>query len=219
MQGRSRLAHWLGRVLAGAALLVAGVVYAQQAAVPVRPIHIAWLPVPSLSFGARDFVDAEVVKKLQSGLPQNLITRMYAYSETGREPIALAGLSCRVVYDLWDGVYRIERATESADRTVSVRNLDGVLQQCLDVQNAVIGDATSFIRQRGRYVYFGVVVELNPLSPDTIQRIRRWLARPSGSELNGNAFFGSFVSIFVGRKLGAADKTLSFRSELFAVPP
>jgi hypothetical protein len=74
-------------------------------------------------------------------------------------------------------------------------------------------------RLRGSQIYFAVVTELNPLSPDAVQRIRRWLARPTGSELNGNAFFGSFVSIFVGRKLGEADKLLSFRSNAHLVPP
>ena len=64
-----------------------------------------------------------------------------------------------------------------------------------------------------------MIVELNPMSQDTVQRIRRWLAQPNGNQLDGNAFFGSFVSIFVTRKMGNAEKTLTFRSELFSVPP
>ena len=218
-RGRARLGVQLGCALF-ALIAASGLAFGQSNGnVPIRPVNVVWQNVPSLSFGVRDFVDAAVLKKLQSGLPQTLVTRMYAYDEGAREPIAIGVLSCRVVYDLWDGVYRIERQTETSDRTVSVRNVEGVVQQCLALQNVPLGEAAQFSRLRGRYVYFGAVVELNPLSPDTIQRIRRWLARPSGSELNGNAFFGSFVSIFVGRKLGAADKTLSFRSELFAVPP
>jgi hypothetical protein len=216
MKSPLRRAGWLA-----AALLFswAQPVRAQHANVPVRPVDVAWQAVPSLTFAMRDFVDAAVLKKLQSGLPQTLITRMYAYAEGAREPLVVSALSCRVVYDLWDGVYRIERQTESSDRTLSVKNVEGVAGQCLAVQGVPLGDAAVFSRLRGKYVYFGVVVELNPISQDTVQRIRRWLARPSGSELNGNAFFGSFVSIFVGRKLGSADKTLTFRSELFAVPP
>jgi hypothetical protein len=57
------------------------------------------------------------------------------------------------------------------------------------------------------------------MSRDAVQRIRRWLARPAGNELNGSAFFGTFVSIFVGRKLGAADKALTFRTVASKVPP
>jgi hypothetical protein len=100
-----------------------------------------------------------------------------------------------------------------------VKSLDGVIAQCLAAQATPVGDASAYKKVRGGAVYFGVVIELNPLSQDAVQRIRRWLARPTGSELSGNAFFGSFVSIFVGRKLDSAEKTLSFRSEAFGVPP
>lgn len=201
-------------------LWAATAVHAQpQANVPTRPFTVSWRGSALVGFSVRDFIDAAVLKKLQSGLPQTLITRVYAYDERGRQPLAVTALSCRVVYDLWDDVYRIERQTEKIDRTVSVKTLDGVIQQCLEVQGYAVGEPGSYARERGHGVYFGAVVELNPLSQETVQRIRRWLARPSGNELDGNAFFGSFVSIFVGRKLGAAEKTLSFRSELFDVPP
>jgi hypothetical protein len=212
--------RWRGAVTLVVGLWAAGSAHAQQQAnVPIRPFTVAWRGIPSVTVSVQDFVDPTVLKKLQSGLPQTLITRVYVYGERDREPLAMSVLSCRVVYDLWDAVYRIERQTEKSDRTVSVKTLDRVVQQCLDVQSLALGELSTYARQRGRYVYFGAVVELNPLSQETVQRIRRWLARPSGSELEGNAFFGSFVSIFVGRRLGSAEKTLSFRSELFVVPP
>ncbi|MEY4578961.1 MAG: hypothetical protein RL701_3664 [Pseudomonadota bacterium] len=187
--------------------------------VPVRPISVAWSAVPALSFSARDFVDQEVVAKLQSGLPQTLTTRIYVYSDFDHEPLAVAAVSCRIIYDLWEGGYRVERQTEASDRTLSVKSLDGVIAQCLTFQNHTVGDVATYRRMHGSDVYFAVVTELNPLSRDAVQRIRRWLARPAGNELNGNAFFGTFVSIFVGRKLGAADKTNSFRSVASGVPP
>ena len=187
--------------------------------IPVRPMAATFRDTPAVSFSVRDLVDNEVVKKLQSGLPQTITTRIYTYAERNREPLTIAALSCRVVYDLWEGIYRIERQTETTDKTLTSRSLDGVVTQCLTFQNYSVGDGKLLERMRGGQVYFAVVSELNPLSPDAVQRIRRWLARPSGSELNGNAFFGSFVSIFVGRKLGEAEKILSFRSSAHAVPP
>jgi hypothetical protein len=187
--------------------------------VPVRQIAVVFQDVPMLSFSVRDFVDSEVVRKLQSGLPQTITTRVYVYADRGREPVGVTALSCRVVYDLWEGVYRIERQTETSDKTLTARSVDGVVAQCLSFQSYAFGAPAAFQKLRGSSLYFGVVTELNPLSADAIQRIRRWLARPTGSELNGNAFFGSFVSIFVDRKLGAADKQLTFRSNLYVVPP
>jgi hypothetical protein len=190
-----------------------------HASVPTRNVVVTWKEVPKLSYSARDFLDAAVRSKLQSGLPQTLVTRLYAYSEHAREPLAVGALSCRVAYDLWEGVYRVERQTERSDRTVNVKTIEAVAQQCLEAQEFALGEATSYAGERGAPVYFAIAIELNPLSQDTVQRIRRWLARPSGGELDGNAFFGSFVSIFVGRKLGSAEKTLTFRSERCVVPP
>jgi len=187
--------------------------------VPIRAISADFDNSAKVSFSVRDFVDSAVVKKLQSGLPQTLTTRVYVYADGDRDPITVAALSCRVVYDLWEGVYRVERQTEVGDTTLSVRSLEGVVTQCLSFQSYPVGSPNAFARMRGASLYFAVVTELNPLSADAVQRIRRWLARPTGSELNGNAFFGSFVSIFVGRKLGAADKVRSFRSNMFVVPP
>jgi hypothetical protein len=212
--------HWIRIGILFSSLACTLTVRGQAPAyVAVRQVAVAWHGTPALTFSVRDFADAEVLKKLQSGLPQTLVTRAYAYGERDREPLALAALSCRVVYDLWDGTYRVERQTEKADRTVNVKGIENVLATCLDVSAMSLGDVAAFARQHGRSIYFAVAVELNPLSEDTIERIRRWLARPVGNELNGNAFFGSFVSIFVGRKLGSAEKSLSFRSELVVVPP
>ena len=198
----------------------AGATAQSLSSVPVRPVDVSWVGTgAAVSFSARDFVDRDVVAKLQSGLPQTLTTRIYVYADLGSEPLAVSAVSCRIVYDLWEGGYRVERQTETSDRTTGVRTLDGVIAQCLSFQNHMVGEAATFRKVHGGEVYFAVVTELNPMSRDAVQRIRRWLARPAGNELNGSAFFGTFVSIFVGRKLGAADKIMTFRTAASGVPP
>jgi hypothetical protein len=192
---------------------------AAQSAVATRQLGVRFQSrAPVLSFSARDFLNADVRKKLDSGLPQRIVTRVYAYSERGERPIAVAATSCRVVYDLWEGVYRVEEQTETTDRARTDRDRTAAVGACLEPRSLVVGDAAIFGAQAGKRVYFAVIVELNPLSADTVQRIRRWLSRSSG-ELSGDAFFGSFVSIFVSRKLGAAERALTFRSALVDVPP
>jgi hypothetical protein len=187
--------------------------------VPLRSVLVQWSGVtPKISFSAEDFVDAGVAEKLGSGLPQRLVTRVYAYPERGEEPLSVTVLSCRVVYDLWEGVYRVQEQSATSDRSRTVPDLKGVVQTCLHVRSLSLDDGASFERHRGRRVYFGAIVELNPLSPDTVQRIRRWLSKSNAGQLRGDAFFGSFVSIFVSRKLGSAERTLAFRSNLFTVP-
>ncbi|HEX2677398.1 MAG TPA: hypothetical protein VHM19_12175 [Polyangiales bacterium] len=188
--------------------------------VQTRAMQVTWGAdgTPALGFSAKDFADAAVQKKLQSGLPQTIAVRVFAFADRRPEPIAVSAIACRVVYDLWEGVYRIERQTDQSDKTLSTKSADGVVQACLQAQNVRFADPSAFAKQRGRPVYFAAIVELNPLSQDTIQRIRRWLARPGGNQLEGNAFFGSFVSIFVSRKMGEAEKTLAFKTETLLVP-
>jgi hypothetical protein len=191
-----------------------------QSSVPVRDMLVRWSAQrPVLSFSAHDFVTPRVAQKLDSGLPQRIVTRVYAYPDNGSEPIAVAALSCRVVYDLWEGVYRVEQQTAELDRSFTVGDRQAVIRACLDVTGLAIGTAHMFDRHRGRDVYFAGIVELNPLSPDTVQRIRRWLSKSGAGQLRGDAFFGSFVSIFVSRRMGEAEHSLDFRSNTFSVPP
>jgi hypothetical protein len=206
------------RRLAVLLIVLSGLCVQAAAQVPMRAMNVAWNPLPNVSFSVRDFLDNAVSQKLQSGLPQTVITRLYAYPEHGKDPLAVSVLSCRVVYDLWENTYRIERQTEAQDKTWTVKNLDAVGRLCLEIERWPLGEAKNFAPVAGQRVYFAAIVELNPLSQDTVARIRRWLARPSG-QLEGNAFFGSFVSIFVSRKLGSAEKTLNVRSDFFTAPP
>ena len=201
------------------ALWTLGTVARADPAVPVRPMLVQWSGQrPLLSFSADDFVTSTVAEKLGSGLPQRLVTRLYAYPEGGEEPITVTVVSCRVLYDLWEGVYRVQEQTETSDRSRTVPDLKGVVQACLNVRVLGVGDGSTFMRYRGKRIYFGAIVELNPLSPDTVQRIRRWLSKSGSGQLRGDAFFGSFVSIFVSRRLGSAEHTLAFRSGSFSVP-
>ena len=188
--------------------------------VTVRPMAVKWAgAVPLLSFDAQDFVTKSVARKLDSGLPQRLVTRVYAYTEKGERPITVAALSCRVVYDLWEGVYRVQEQTDTIDRSRTLTDQASVVRACLDVRALTLGASESFERLAGKSVYFAAIVELNPLSADTVQRIRRWLSKSGAGQMRADAFFGSFVSIFVSRRMGSAEATLAFRSSAFTVPP
>lgn len=216
-----RARGWLGALLAVilTAAPLAGEAQAQSP-VPMRQMLVSWSGhLPALSFSIGGFLDKSLVAKLKSGLPQTIVTRIYAYPEHGGPPITVSAHSCRVVYDLWDGSYRVQVRTERRDQARTVRKLDDVATACFDVKQLVLGADTTFERYRGKRIYFAVLVELNPLSQDTVHRIRRWLAKTGDSKLSGDAFFGSFVSIFVSRKMGSAERTQVFRSRTFTVPP
>lgn len=194
--------------------LVASPALAQED-VGQRRVGVHWSEgAPSVVFSAMDLAGRSVRQKLENGLPQTLVMRIYAYRENG-QPIAVAPRSCRVVYDIWEEVFRVQIQDEAGDRVESLSSLDVVLRRCLVAQRVRVGSADDYRAYAGERIYFAVLLELNPLSPDTVHRLRRWLARPAagGRVGGGEAFFGSFVSLFVNRRIGAAERTLRFRSQ------
>ena len=208
-----------GWLLALAVALAASVAHAEPP-IAVRPMAVKWAgAVPLLSFNAADFITKSVARKLDSGLPQRLVMRVYAYTEKGEKPITVSALSCRVVYDLWEGVYRVQEQTETVDRSRTLPDQASVVRACLDVRALALGSSEAFDKHQGKSVYFAAIVELNPLSADTVQRIRRWLSRSGTGQLRADAFFGSFVSIFVNRSIGTAERSVSFRCPVLHVPP
>ncbi len=175
--------------------------------------------VPHLYFSARDLINAEVEKKLDSGLPQRIAVQHFAYGPRPEEPIAAAGHSCKIVYDLWQAVYRVDHEVlGGATTSVALRNRAEVLERCLVMRRVPIGEAEDYRRVRRFYV--ASLIQLNPLSTSTVARIRRWLARPrTDYNVETRSFFGSFVSLFVNDRIGAAERVLRLRSQDVETPP
>ena len=174
---------------------------------------------PRVDVSMADFArDPEVTRKLRSGLPQTFVARIYAYAANGQAPIAVAARSCRVVYDLWEERFRVQRASELGDETFAVRTLEEVVDRCLVARQLSVGTTADWQSARGQRVYFAALVEFNPITPDTVQRIRRWLARPQRGRVDSDSFFGSFVSLFVNRRIGEAERALHFQSQQVDVP-
>jgi hypothetical protein len=169
-----------------------------------------------VSVGYRDVVDAATVAKLMGGLPTTIVMRAYVFREAGGAPLAAAFKTCRVIFDLWDEVYRIEIAqTGLGDVITASPTLEGVLRRCAEADRlAVIG--RSVLPANTQY-YLAGMVEVNPVSPDMLERIKRWVSRPSGTSTSapGDALFGSFVGLFVAR-IGVADRQVAFRTQSFS---
>lgn len=180
-----------------------------------RRVGVHWAEgAPALDFSAEDLVDQAAREKLASGLPQTIVMRIFAYRENGQQ-IAVTARSCRVVYDLWEEVYRVRIEAPGVDRVEALTSLDGVIRRCLIAERLEVGTPADYRGLGNERLYFATLFELNPLSPETVQRLRRWLARPAaGGGVGGEAFFGSFVSLFVNRRIGSAERTLRFRSQI-----
>lgn len=164
------------------------------------------------SFSFRDVIDKAMAEKLASGLPTVIAMRAYVLREGEANPVALAVRTCRVVYDLWDEVYRLKISGPGGERDTAALNLDGVLRQCAEARDLPVAEKA--LLTAGKPHFLGVIVEVNPVSPQMLEQMRKWVSRPAGSTGIGptDALFGSFVGLFV-KQMGTADRTLRFRTQ------
>jgi hypothetical protein len=195
-----------------------------QPAQPQQPVNPAGLPprranyawdgeLLRASFSYRDILAADpaLMKKLSSGLPLVIAMRAYVYREGVDTPVALAPRVCRVVYDLWDEVFRIHVSEPERERDQAAV-LDGVLRICTEPQNLPV--VRRGLLTAGASYFLGVVVDVNPVSPQMLDQMHVWMTRPTGSTGIGpaDALYGNFLQLFA-RQIPTSDKTLTFRTQ------
>lgn len=186
---------------------------AAAAKLPSRQANYAWdHGLLRASFSYRDVIDAPLTSKLSSGLPTVIAMRAYVFAEGQEAPVALAVRSCRVVYDLWEEVYRIKVTSPGGELNVAAAATDGVLRWCTEAKDLIVAEKAQLTS--GTPYYLGVIVDVNPISPEMLNQMRQWVSRPTGSTNIGpsDALFGSFVGLFV-RNIGTSDRTLKFRTQ------
>ncbi len=173
--------------------------------------HRGWV---TMTVSYRDVVDPAIVRKLLSGLPTVIASRTYVFPEKSQRPIALSIKTCRIVFDLWDEVFRIDLQQGGRGRQTVAVNVEGVLRRCAEARRQPIV-AKRTLKPQQRY-FMGVMVEVNPLSKQMMERIKRWVSRPKGAGTvgPGDSLFGSFVGLFITH-VPDADRALSFRTQLF----
>jgi len=167
----------------------------------------------TMSVAWRDVINSRIRAKLLSGLPTMIAARAYVFPQGGQQPIALSAKTCRIVFDLWDEVFRIDlRQGGRRRRTVAV-NVEGVMRHCSESRRLPIARVASLPGDR---YFVGILVEVNPISRQMLDRIKRWVALPKGAGAvgPGDSLFGSFVGLFV-TNVPASDQTLSFRTQRF----
>jgi hypothetical protein len=185
---------------------------------PRRQATLSWTKTEkgaellTASFSYKDVLDKAMQEKLASGLPTVIALRAYVLREGEPNPVALAVRTCRVTYDLWDEVYRLKIASPGGDRDTAALNVEGVYRQCAEARDLPVADKS--LLAAGKPHFLGVIVEVNPVSPQMLDQMRKWVSRPAGSTGigPGDALFGSFVGLFV-RQIGTADRTLRFRTQ------
>ena len=171
-----------------------------------------------ISVGFREMFDAQLRKRLKSGFATTVVMRVYLYRKRDGAPVSLAVRTLKAYYDPWDEEYLLK-----------TRDHRGATSRRFRDQRAIVDRLTSLWRfpiarigqiQQGAQYFVAVIAEVNPVDERLLAEVRRWLRNPHGGhrQVGGESFFGSFVSIFVGKQLGSADRSLLFRSRVWVVP-
>ena len=171
----------------------------------------------TLSMDFPELADAAVQRRLDSGLATTVVTRAYLFKDGGSRVESLAVQTVRVAYDLWDEVWVVEQIGESGRTVTHEKQRRDVVRRIAAVDALPLVEHARLVPGT-RYVV-AVMVELNPVSPALLSQVRRWLSRPrEGAASDGESYFGSFVSLFVNRKVGEAEKVLRFRTPVWVAP-
>jgi len=168
-----------------------------------------------VSFTFRDVFRKAVRSKLKSGLPTTVVLRLAVYGQGNSRPEAVFPRTCQIVYDLWE-----------EDFLVDIKDPNGFIHKRVPTEQKAVDQCgilhhTPVARDIEKGTYFvKVIAEANPLSPELVRNIKKWLSRPHGSVRSrapGENFFGSFLSIFVNQRLGTSEATVVFRSQNFII--
>jgi len=159
--------------------------------------------------------DTAAYNALKSGFVTTIVVQTWVYPKSSTDPIAWTRDRRTVVYDLWDEVYTVRLCEKCKPVKVKYQSeAFKLLTELTDVPVARLADIPF-----DDLYYLAVRADLNPVSPETMTEVRRWLSQGTGGGLDrGGVFFGSFVSVFVNPKIADADRVLRIRSQPFFRP-
>jgi hypothetical protein len=166
-----------------------------------------------------ELFDQAATDRISSGFPSSVVVRIYVFRKDRTErPISLVLVEHEIVFDLWDEVYVLRSRGPLGKRELRYRSRQQAVRAMTELDHMPIAPLERI--PIGPHHFLAMVVELNPISPELLAEMRRWLSRPAGESLDSSSsFFGSFVSVFVNPKLDRADRTLRVRSQPFYRTP
>jgi hypothetical protein len=165
-----------------------------------------------VSVGYRDVVDDKIKQKLNRGLPTTILMTGTLWRSGGRRPLATTAQSCKITFHVWEEAYRIEIMQPGISRVRWTPTVEGVLRRCAEATKLLAGDGQQIPRDVP--VYLIAKVQINPISAEVLQKIKRWVSRPSGTSTAapGDAVFSTFTGLFLQR-IGEAERELKFETK------
>jgi hypothetical protein len=181
-----------------------------------RDARFEWDPTRRFLFvsvGYRDVVDDKIKQKLNRGLPTTILMTGTLYRGR-KQPLSITAQSCKITFHVWEEAYRIEIMQPGRPpRAQWTPTVEGVLRRCAEATKLLVGDRQQVPRDVP--VYLTAKVQINPISPEVLQKIKLWVSRPSGTStaLPGDAVFSTFTGLFLQR-IGEAERVLEFSTKV-----
>jgi len=164
--------------------------------------------------GIGKLFDAGAYDALGTGIASTVVIRIQITPQDGNDPVAEQLIQRSVVYDVWDEIYTLRLDQPGASKTFKVKYRAEALKWLTAIDDLPL--ARLAVLPVDQVFVLKMVVELNPVSKETLAEVRRWLSQGNGGGLDrGGAFFGSFVSVFYNPKIAEADRVLRIRSQPF----
>jgi hypothetical protein len=167
--------------------------------------------------GIGKLFDAAAYESLSTGISSTVVIRIQITPRESDTPVAEQLIRRSVVYDVWDEIYTVELDQPGGTKKVKVKYRAEALKWLTASDDLPV--ARLSVLPLEQVFVLKMVVELNPVSKETLAEVRRWLSQGNGGGLDrGGAFFGSFVSVFYNPKIADADRVLRIRSQPFYRP-
>jgi len=167
--------------------------------------------------GIGKLFDAAAYEALSTVIPSTVVIRIQIAPRDSDKPVAEQLIQRSVVYDVWDEIYTLRLDQPGGRKTIKVKYRAEALKWLTAIDDLPV--ARLAVLPINQVFVLKMVVELNPVSKETLAEVRRWLSQGNGGGLDrGGAFFGSFVSVFYNPKIADADRVLRIRSQPFYRP-
>ncbi len=201
-----------------ACLLCAGRADAEESSseVVTRDAHFDWdadagLLYLDLSF--RDLIDATLQSKLSRGLPTTIVLTATVSHAGSTRPLSTTAQTCKVTWHVWEEAYLVEVIRPGSSRQSWTTTTEGVIRRCTEVRHLLAGDALQI--PAGVTLVAAGKIQVNPVSAELLQKIKRWVMRPSatGTAAPGDALFSTFTGLFLQR-IGDAERQQKFTTRV-----
>jgi hypothetical protein len=186
---------------------------AQEPAPPVvRSALLEWdvdRRVLYLDMTFRDLVDAGIQSKLSRGFPTTIVLTATVQRDGSSEVLSTTTQTCRITWHVWEEAYHVEIVRPGSTRVSWTTTIEGVLKRCAETRRLLAGDSTQI--PLGVPLWVRGSIQVNPVSPQVLSKLRRWVMRPSstGTAVPGDALFSTFTGIFMQR-IGDAERDQKF---------